>query len=95
MSSLAGADLACGKEREGEEKEQRRGQQQQQHYRRGRLFLDPTTAVGEEWRRRRAAERQWTRLLDERRCVEVAGIKAEAAEEARIAPKVCMQRSIA
>ncbi|CAM9575821.1 unnamed protein product, partial [Scytosiphon promiscuus] len=37
--------------------------------------------------RRRGAERQWTRLLDERRCLEIAGVRAEAAEEARIAAK--------
>lgn len=94
MSSLAGADLTCGKEREDQDGQRRCGQQQQQRYQRGRLFTDPTTAVGEEWHRRRRAERQWARLLDERRCLEVAGIRAEAAEEARIASKVVKCRKL-
>ena len=51
------------------------------------MFADPTV-VGEELRLRRAAERQWTRWLDERACLEAAGVKAEAAEEARITAKV-------
>ncbi len=92
-SLLGGAGLTCGKvQREGEGAGGQRlvGEQSQhaQRRHRGRLFLDPTAAVGEEARRRREAERQWTRWLDERRCLEDAGTKAEAAEEARISPKV-------
>ncbi|CAM9441381.1 unnamed protein product, partial [Ectocarpus sp. 4 AP-2014] len=40
-----------------------------------------------EQHRRRGAERQWARLLDERSRLAAAGLRAEAAEEARIAPK--------
>lgn len=54
---------------------------------RGRLFCHPT-AFGEELQRQTAADQQWTRLLDERACLEAAGIRAEAAEEARITAKV-------
>ncbi|CAM9720233.1 unnamed protein product, partial [Ectocarpus sp. 12 AP-2014] len=70
-----GAGLTCGKKLEGTPERRRTEQQphhhhhhhqQKQRLQRGRLFLDPTTAVGEEQHRRRGAERQWARLLDER-----------------------------
>ena len=57
------------------------------------MFADPTV-TRKELRLQRAAERQWTRLLDERACLEVAGVKAEAAEEARITAKVSQIRQI-
>lgn len=54
---------------------------------RGRLFSDPKVSGGE-LRRQKASERQWTRSLDEKSCIETAGVKADAEEEARIITKV-------
>lgn len=54
---------------------------------RGRLFCHPT-AFGEELLFEREAEREWTRSLDEKSCLEMAGIRAEAAEEARLTAEV-------